>query len=364
MTGNPGGETVMTAGDYYNAHSQQQHNATTHGLPLLERAAGDVSLPAAGQPFLVADYGAAQGRNSLEPIRTILAAIRRRLPPPAPIAVVHTDLPANDFNALLTLLGDSPESYLRDAPDVYAFGAGKSFYEQIFPGGQVSLGYTASTVHWLSAAPCPLPGHIWPPSARGATHAAFAARARQDWHTFLACRSRELCPGGQLVVVAGLADPSGHCGLDGVMDLANEVLQELVAVGTLAADAYERMVLPMYYQTAEEFAAPFGPDAATGASPALRLVESQEVALSDVYWQQYEATRDAQAYAAAYTAYLRAFTEPTLFGTLGPAQHAPGPANLADVFYQRVQERIAAEPARVVSHWQILLLRVARPLIA
>src|SRR5262249_32404561 len=107
-----------------------------------------------------------------------------------------------------------------------------------------------------------------------------------------------------------------------------------------------------------------GSDAASGAGVALRLVESQEVPLSDVYWQQYEATRDAQAYAAAYAAYLRAFTEPSLFGTAGPAQHAPGAASLADVFYQRVQERIAAEPARAVSHWRILLLRAARPLAA
>src|SRR5690348_958621 len=252
MTGNPGGETVMTAGDYYNAHSQQQHNATVTTLPLLERAAEDVPLPAPGQPFLVADYGAAQGRNSLEPVRTILATIRRRLPPPAPIAVVHTDLPENDFNALFTLLGESPESYLRDAPEVYAFAAGKTFYEQVFPGGLVSLGYTSSTVHWLSAAPCPLSGHIWPLRAEGPTHAAFAARARQDWQTFLACRSRELRPGGQLVVMAGLRDAAGHCGLDGVMDLANEVLQELVAAGTLTTAAYERMVLPIYYQTAEE----------------------------------------------------------------------------------------------------------------
>jgi hypothetical protein len=354
----------MTAGDYYNAHSQQQHNATIACLPLLERAAGDVPLPAAGQPFLIADYGAAQGRNSLEPVRTILATIRRRLPLPAPIAVVHTDLPENDFNALFTLLGESPESYLRDAPEVYAFAAGKTFYEQVFPGGLVSLGYTASTVHWLSAAPGPLSGHIWPLRAEGPTHDAFAARARQDWQTFLACRSRELRPGGQLVVMAGLRDAAGHCGLDGVMDLANEALQELVAAGTLTAAAYERMVLPIYYQTAEEYIAALGPDAASGAGAVLRLVESQEVSLSDVYWRQYEATRDAQAYAAAYAAYLRAFTEPSLFGTAGPAQRAPGAVSLADVFYQRVQERIAAEPARAVSHWRILLLRVARPLAA
>ena len=140
MTGSPGNETVMAAGDYYNAHSELQHDAAAFALPLLERAAAEVPLPDPGQQFLVADYGAAQGRNSLGPIRTILAAVRRRLPPPAAIAVVHTDLPENDFNALFTLLGESPESYLRDAPEVYAFAAGKSFYEQVFPGGQVSLG--------------------------------------------------------------------------------------------------------------------------------------------------------------------------------------------------------------------------------
>ena len=50
MTGSPGDETVMAAGDYYNAHSELQHDAAAFALPLLARAAAEVPLPDPGQP--------------------------------------------------------------------------------------------------------------------------------------------------------------------------------------------------------------------------------------------------------------------------------------------------------------------------
>src|SRR5262245_52140253 len=152
----------MVGGGYYNVHSQQQDNANAVALPMLAAAAAGVTLPAPGQPVpgqpvIVADYGASQGHNSLAPMRAVIATLRQRASPDAPIGIVHTDLPSNDFSALFTLLAESPDSYLRGATEVYPSAIGRSFYEPLFPSGQVALGYSAIAVHWLTAAPCPIP---------------------------------------------------------------------------------------------------------------------------------------------------------------------------------------------------------------
>ncbi len=138
------------------------------------------------------------------------------------------------------------------------------------------------------------------------------------------------------------------------------MLQELVAAGTLAAAEYARMVLPMYYRTAEQYTAPLAAGAASPVGRALRLVEQQEASLADVYWAQYERTGDASGYAADYTAYLRAFTEPVLFGPATVPRAASERARLARTYYARVEERIAAAPARAICHWRVILLRIAR----
>jgi hypothetical protein len=354
-------ENTMVGDGYYNTHAAEQESANAVALPLLAEAAAAAALPPPGQPAVIADYGASQGQNSLVPMRTVIAALRPRLAADAPINVVHTDLPSNDFSALFTLLAASPDSYLRGATEVHPGAIGRSFYLPLFPPGQVTLGYSAIAVHWLSAVPCPIPHHIWPPRAEGAVRAAFAAQARADWATFLACRARELRAGGRLVVVGSLADAAGLSGAEGLLDLANDVLQEQVAAGTLAAAAYEKMVLPMYYRTLEEYTAPFSAPAASAPGSSLQLVASEPVTLSDVFWARYQATGDVQAYAAAYTGVLRAFTEPTLFGPAVPAGQPQSSARPADVFYRRVQERIAAAPERARCAWQIVLLHAAKP---
>src|SRR5262249_23041665 len=175
--GGPPGGAAMVGDDYYNAHSAQQHVANAVALPVLARAVAAVPLPAADQVFVIADYGSSQGGNSLLPLATAIRALRARLPAPAPVVVAHQYLPATDFNALFALLHEAPESYLRGTDEVYAFATGQSFYAPVFPAGQVWLGYTSIAVHWLSAAPCLIPGHIWPPRARGAARAALAAQA-------------------------------------------------------------------------------------------------------------------------------------------------------------------------------------------
>ena len=124
---------------------------------MLELAARTVALPAGSQPIVIADYGSSEGHNSLLPLGAAIAILRQRIGPDRAICVVHTDLPENDFSVLFETLNTDPNSYLHRDPAVFASAVGRSFYEQILPGGSVTLAWSSWAVHWLSQAPRPIP---------------------------------------------------------------------------------------------------------------------------------------------------------------------------------------------------------------
>ena len=249
-------DAVMKGHGFYNEHSRPQQNADSLGLPLLERAVEELNVPQGAELAAVADFGAAQGRNSLEPMRLAVEKIRRRTTISTPIAVVHTDLPQNDFGSLFALVEGSPESYLRSVENVFALAAGKSFYERIFPDGFLSLGWTAISVHWLSNVPCNIPDHVYAQRAAQRVRRAYAEQASEDWQRFLGHRARELRPGGELIVVAVTTDDTGNTGGESLMDLTNEPLLAMVEAGFIRPEEYRRMNMPAYHRTMEEFTEP------------------------------------------------------------------------------------------------------------
>jgi hypothetical protein len=348
---------VMAGGGFYNEHSAPQHSAAGFGLAMLQAAATSAPLPADGQPFLIADYGAAQGRNSLGPMRTAIAAVRARAAAGLPISVVHTDIPGNDFSALFTLLARSPQSYLADAADVFAYTAGQSFYRRLFPPAQVCLGWSAIAVHWLSGAPCTVPGHIWAPFGPAEVRAAFARQAADDWVAFLGHRAAELRPGGRLVVVGGAADDAGDGGADGLMDLANTALRQLVTHGRLSEPEYARMVVPTWNRRPADYLAPFGTPAAAGLT-----VEAQQFdILPDRFWAAYQSSGDTAAYAGAYADFFAAAFTPSLLSALDPARPDRERAALAAALDDGLRRLIAEQPAKATTHWRLLTLHLAKP---
>jgi len=119
-----------------------------------------VTLPADGAPFRAADLGAAAGTNSLDPMRAVVEGVRARTATETPVVVVHTDILANDFDALLHNVMATPGSYA-SMPGVFALAEARSFYDRLFPAGELHLAWTAIAVHWLSRLPATLPDHIF-----------------------------------------------------------------------------------------------------------------------------------------------------------------------------------------------------------
>ncbi len=353
---------VMRRGGFYNLHSSPQHDAASVALALLSRAAETAPAPGGGASLVIADYGAAQGGNSLLPMRRAIRAIRGRLAEEAPISVVHTDIPGDDFSTLFTLLETSPESYLRDAANVFPFAAGRSFYRRIFPIGSVSLGWSAIAVHWLSAAPAAIEGHIWSPRADSATLAAFARQSARDWRDFLTHRAAEMREGARLVVIGGAADESGDSGADGLMDMANAALQALVAEGALSAHEYRQMVIPTYNRTPAEFLAPFAGGRTAGG---LRLEQRELHTLEDPIWAEYRRTNDLDAFVAAYVDFFDAAFGPSVFGapstSARPAGRPVGGQFAQNgQFAQKLSTLIAGNPAAAVCRWRTFTMLIAK----
>ncbi|HEY8320417.1 MAG TPA: hypothetical protein VIG46_01320 [Candidatus Baltobacteraceae bacterium] len=337
-------QSSMEGHGLYNENSRPQGSAGDLGIPLFERAAAAVPLPADG-PLAIADFGSSEGRNSMGPMGAAIAAIRARAAA-LPVTVTHTDVATNDFSSLFALLNGGAPSYLAGNAGVYGYAVGRSFYGQLFPANALHLAWSAIAVHWMSAVPCAIPGHIFSTFARGAVREAFVERAASDWRSFLDARARELVPGGRLVLVASGAADDGKAGAEGLMTIADAALQAMVASGELPAATYAAMTIPTYYRTRAEWEAPFAGNAA------LAIEEMTPVVLADPFYPAYERSGDAQAFATSYAAFFRAFSEPCLFGETGGAT--------ADAFYARVRTAIAADPATAVCRWQLFLMRIRR----
>lgn len=292
----------------------------------------------------------------MQPVKTIIDGVRHRASDDLAVSVFHTNIPTNDFDSLFTLLS-SPDSYLQEVSGVFAYAEGKSFYERLFPESQIHIGWNAIAVHWLSRVPAKIPDHIWSNRATGAVKQSFASQSEQDWRSFLDHRGHELRPGGRLVVLGGASDEHGSSGAEGLLDMANAALQEMVDGDMLGSAEYDRMVVPTYNRTLEEFRAPFSSDSAAGV---LELESSSEVVLPDPFWPEYEKSGDARAFANDYAEFFRAAFGPSLFGALDADRTPQDRDRITDAFYGRLREKVADDPATAACAWHVALLLIAK----
>ncbi len=359
MTSAEQSQEHMLGHGFYNKHSQEQGMANRYSLPQLADAVNAIDLAQTADNFRIADYGSAQGHNSLLPIKTAIAQIKSRWNPIPPITVIHTDLPTNDWTTLFQTVLTSPDSYLIGETKVFAFASGTSVYSEIFPPNYIALGYSSIVEHWLSHKPTDMPNHIWTVRATGKEHDVWAAQAKVDWYNFLRYRAVELIPSGRLVIVGSGADPQGNSGAEALIDLVNDVLQAMVKKGELFADEYAKMAIPTYYRIEKEWREPFeGSDFIRG-NP-LSLLRYEEFAVDDVYLAQYEQTGDAVAFAQEYTAFFLAAFEPSLFVSLRADRNDLNKQRIIEIFSKQLQTALAQDPPKYSARWWLAVMVIAK----
>jgi hypothetical protein len=352
----------MKGAGYYDQHSTAQMSSIYALQEWIEDAVAHLPLPAAAQPITVLDLGSSEGRNALRVMATIIKGLRRRTG--QPLQTIYSDLASNNFNQLFANLEEARRAGLFPA-EVYPSAVGGSFYGPLLPPGTVHFATSFNAIVWLDQLPAvPIPDfvvyrrpHPFRPGLTVSPEAvaAFQRQADQDLVRFLECRARELVPGGKLLI-ATPGDTDQARVLDGPADVLNDACLDLVAAGDLERELYERFTMPQYCRTVAELLAPLErEDSPVRDAFTVDRAEALEVLAPFII--EFRRTGDVAAYAAAYTGFLRAISEPVVRAALKqPAGEAP----TVDRLYERIRARLLAEPKRYWGRYIVVAALLTR----
>ena len=143
---------------------------------------------------------------------------------------------------------------------------------------------------------------------------AFAKQAAEDWQEFLSMRSRELCPGGRLVVLTMATDDAGDFGYRPLLDAIYATLNDTVDEGLLRAEELRRMAIPTVARSRAQFADPF---AKSGRFADLTIERLEIFYGEDRIWAQYETNGECSSVRRAMGRLLACVRVPNSGSPLG-----------------------------------------------
>jgi hypothetical protein len=350
--------TGMKGEGFYDAHSEYQRRVIEAGDELIGDAAGALDPDSEGTVTIV-DYGSGTGATSVRAVETAIAAIRRS-GRGGPLQVIHNDVPDNDFTQLFRNVAGS-DGYLRTGGGrVYALAAAGSFFDQVIPDASADLGMCSNASHWLRHQPTArIPDGMYFCEATGGEREAIASQAAEDWLSFLSARSLELRPGARLVVQGIGSDDSGeHVSASRLLRVMWRAAAQLADEGLLDRETLEGYVFPVYCRSAAEAKRPLEHGDLEGE---LELVAERLDEVPSPYWETYERSGDADAYADTYVEFVRAFAESTMLANLFvPGARDIDPARLCDRYFEALRGICAENPGEGRYEAWILRLVIAR----
>ena len=353
--------TGMKGAGFYDLHSGPQMSTIRALQSWIDDAVSSLPLPASSQPVTILDLGSSEGGNAIRQMAAIAVGLRRRTG--QPLQTVYCDLASNNFNQLFANLETARRAGAL-AEHIYPSAVGGSFYEPLLAPGTVHFALSFNSVQWLDRLPdVPLlnliayrrPTPLRPSLAISPEiTAAFTKQAEQDLIRFLECRARELVPGGKLLLAApGDSGEASVC--DGLGDVINDACRDLVNVGQMKPEEYERIRMPCYWRNVEETLAPLEQQGSPvrGAFTVERAVALE---VPPPFIVEFRRSGDAATYAGAYSGFIRAVTEPVVRGAL----NRPNESTTVEGLYERVRARLLAEPERYVFRYILVAVLLTR----
>jgi hypothetical protein len=223
-----------------------------------------------------------------------------------------------------------------------------SFFDPAAPRVSVHLGLSSSAAHWLRHQPdVVVPEGFYFCEATGEARTQLARAAADDWRAFLAARASDLAVGGRLVVQMVGTDAESRedrVTARALLRAMAEVAHDMVDDGELDGATVDRYVLAVYARTVDEARAPL---LDAPLRDELDLVECRTDPVPNPYYVRWQRDHDAHAYATAYAAFVRGFTESSLRNHLfTPGARGGSPDELLDELFTRLTARFAADPER------------------
>jgi len=289
------------------------------------------------EPLTFVDFGIADGGTSLQFWQDVFSTLRKNNP--HPIHLYGNDLPENPHNDLALHL----EQLRQQVPELRAYIAPVSFYQQVVADNTMSVGFSATALHWLSRVPGLLTTHIHANSASEAERETFRKQALIDFEQLMLRRASELNNGGHLILVNLAEADDGqslgknhrdHAMFDYLDKLFRETLQEFQLPQQIAIDT----AFQNYYKTKADFEEVLE---RPSLRDTFRILDHRIEHTPCPYRERFEQDRDAAAFGEGLMKTIRSWSRHTFLTAL--RQH-DADLSVADSFYDRLAQRISDKP--------------------
>ena len=341
---------AMKSAGYYSAKTAGSKNAIDKTLKVIENALE--TIPST-EILKFADFGSADGGTSQEMWFNVIKLIREK-GDDRQIEILYTDLASNDFSTLFKTMqgmhGNSEFAFQIFFSNVYVHGCGTGFHKQLMANNSLTLGFSATAMHYVSERPCLIENHVHMTGANEREKQLFKDQANKDWETILLNRSKEMINGGRFISINFGIDEKGRClGNTGGHIMFNNFAKNwkhLENQGLITNQEFINATFTQHYRTLEEFKKPFENKESVVSKSGLVLKSCETMITDCPYKMNYLENKDtmsSEEYARTLIPTMRSWSE-TVFKNALIDRNENEINQIVDKFYDLYIEEVSNNP--------------------
>ena len=339
----------MKSSGYYSQKTIGAKIAIDAVQPLVENAINEIPKNII---LRLADFGSADGGTSQQMWYNIIKKIRAK--ENRKIEILYTDLASNDFSTLFRTMqgmeGNNQFAYQNLFKDIYVHGCGTGFHKQLMHDKSLSLGFSATAMHYVSEKPCHIKDHVHMVGASIEEKENFKIQASKDWESILISRAKELISGGRFICINfGIDEKGRYLGNTGGHNMFDKFAfywKDLQKKSIITKDEFVAATFTQYYRTVEEFRMPFDDPNSNISKAGLRLKSCTTMITECPYKINYEKNKNtitSTQYAENLIPTLRSWSE-TVFRTALNGREENKINEIVNKFYKAYQDEVSINP--------------------
>ena len=340
----------MKDAGYYSTKTAGAKNAIDKTQKVIEAALRNIPK---NDILRLADFGSADGGTSQEMWNNIIKLIRKS-GDERQIEILYTDLASNDFSTLFKTMqgmhGNTDFAFQKNFSNIFVHGCGTGFHDQLLANNSLSLGFSATAMHYVSERPCLIKNHVHMTGANEKEIQLFKNQAHKDWETILLNRSKELINGGRFVCINFGIDEEGRClgntGGHVMFDKFTKNWKLLQEQGIISEQEFINATFTQHYRTIEEFRKPFD-DKDSAISKSGLILKSCETMITDCPYKNHylknKNTMSSEEYAKTLIPTMRSWSE-TVFKNALTKRNDKEINEIVDKFYNLYIEEVSNNP--------------------
>ncbi len=341
---------AMKGAGYYSAKTAGAKTAIDKTLKVIENALKNIP---SSEIIKFADFGSADGGTSQEMWFNVIKSIREK-GDDRQIEILFTDLASNDFSTLFKtmqgMLGNSQFAFQNFFSNVYVHGCGTGFHQQLMTNNSLTLGFSATAMHYVSERPCLIENHVHMTGANESEKQLFKDQANKDWETILLNRSKEMINGGRFICINfGIDEKGRYLGNTGGHVMFNNFAKNwkhLENQGLITNQEFINATFTQHYRTLEEFKKPFENKDSVISKSGL-VLKSCETMITDcpykMHYLKNKDTMSSEEYARKLIPTMRSWSE-TVFKNALIDRRENEINEIVDKFYDLYIEEVSNDP--------------------